>query len=413
MLETGWISFEVALLLCIAVLVVVIIYAFSELLIALPLGNLSLALWLKQPPIVITVHSGHGCSNCLRVAASSVCSCLNVGCGCFNPPPPAPPPAALLRRLNRAEARLDALRRTHAALLEGQMGSEEMLEATSSLAGRSRGDTRTYRNNVATNTEQIMRQVSSDDLGTNANEQGTISIGVHHHVRWECLEAYEIWQKLMHKAMRESPGFISMRTVAPTAAEDGLEAGDTECVHSVIFRYASLDTLQAWLYSKAREDLLVQLQPLLYATDLYTAAMDRVLPDAFTDALYPANSEAPLRPPPKWKVCAITIASLFLVVYPVSLHVPDLLSKCGIKNTYGQIPITSAINVFLNTYTMNPLLMTVVGHWLAQPRPPFTDAQPWKLLDQGFGTSHCALALRFLVVVAYFVPLLASWAVNR
>jgi len=132
-----------------------------------------------------------------------------------------------------------------------------------------------------------------------------------------------------------------------------------------------------------------------------------------SDALYPANSEAPLRPPPKWKVCAITIASLFLVVYPVSLHVPDLLSKCGIKNTYGQIPITSAINVFLNTYTMNPLLMTVVGHWLAQPRPPFTDAQPWKLLDQGFGTSHCALALRFLLVFAYFVPLLASWAVNR
>ena len=110
MLATDWISFEVALLLCIAVVVVVIIYAYSELLIALPLGNLSLALWLKQPPIVIAVHSGHGCSNCLRVAASGVCSCLNVGCGCFNPPPPAPLPASLLRRLNRAEGRLDALR---------------------------------------------------------------------------------------------------------------------------------------------------------------------------------------------------------------------------------------------------------------------------------------------------------------
>ena len=29
---------------------------------------------------------------------------------------------------------------------------------------------------------------------------------------------------------------------------------------------------QAWLYSKAREDLLVKLQPLLYAADAYTAA---------------------------------------------------------------------------------------------------------------------------------------------
>ena len=163
---------------------------------------------------------------------------------------------------------------------------------------------------------------------------------------------------------------------------------------------------------KAREDLLVKLQPLLYASDSYTAARDRILPDAFTDALYPSNTEAPLRPPPKWKVCVITVASLWLVVYPVGLHVPPVLVRMGVTNLYSQIPIISAINVFLNTYAMNPLLMTLVGHWFAQPRPTFVDAQPWKLLDQGFGTGRGTLLLRLLVTIAYFLPLVLLWAVN-
>eukprot|EP00327_Prymnesium_parvum_P039425 CAMPEP_0195644738 /NCGR_PEP_ID=MMETSP0815-20121206/28556_1 /TAXON_ID=97485 /ORGANISM="Prymnesium parvum, Strain Texoma1" /LENGTH=201 /DNA_ID=CAMNT_0040787921 /DNA_START=1 /DNA_END=606 /DNA_ORIENTATION=- len=163
-----------------------------------------------------------------------------------------------------------------------------------------------------------------------------------------------------------------------------------EVVHSLIFRFATLESLQEWLYSKEREELLVKLQPMLYSADAYTAAQDRYLPDAFTDALYQSNAEAPLRPPPKWKVCCITVASLFLVVYPMSLHMPRVLSKMGIDNVYSQIPITAGMNVFLNTYAMNPLLMSLVGHWLARPRPAFSDTQPFKFFEQGFGPGRRA-----------------------
>eukprot|EP00966_Prymnesium_polylepis_P135948 3141686-Prymnesium_polylepis.1 len=49
---------------------------------------------------------------------------------------------------------------------------------------------------------------------------------------------------------------------------------------------------------------------------------------------------------------------------------------------------------------MNPLLVTVVAHWLAQPRPAFVDAHPWKFFDQGFGTSRQAYMLRVLLTLA-------------
>lgn len=258
----GYIGAEVALLFNIFVIVVVVVYAFSELLIGLPLGPLSLAVWLKKPPTVFTVAtSGGGFANFCRIVAGGTCSCLNVGCGCCNPPPPAPPPANILRRLARAEGRLEALRRTHHALLEGQMGAQELLDATSALverdsrqqpgrdSSRVRVDSQAARSEVASKTNAIIEQVSSGDGSAATDEQGAISVGVHHHVRWECLEAYQIWLRLMHEAMQEAAGFVSMRTMAPDPSVDEFES---ESVHSVIFRFATLDTLQSWLYSKVR-----------------------------------------------------------------------------------------------------------------------------------------------------------------
>lgn len=172
--------------------------------------------------------------------------------------------------------------------------------------------------------------------------------------------------------------------------------------------------MQVWLCSKEREELLIKLQPLLlHSTNLYAAVQDRLLPDAFTDALYPSNAGAPLRPPAKWKVCCITIASLFLCVYPVGLHLPRVLDRMGITNQYGKIPFLVAINVFLNTYAMNPLLMSLVGHWLSQPRPAFYDVQPWKFFEQGFGAGPWSQPLRLVFSLLFYGPLILAWALQQ
>ena len=141
------------------------------------------------------------------------------------------------------------------------MGAQELLDATSALverdsrqqpgrdSSRVRVDSQAARSEVASKTNAIIEQVSSGDGSAATDEQGAISVGVHHHVRWECLEAYQIWLRLMHEAMQEAAGFVSMRTMAPDPSVDEFES---ESVHSVIFRFATLDTLQSWLYSKVR-----------------------------------------------------------------------------------------------------------------------------------------------------------------
>ena len=74
----------------------------------------------------------------------------------------------------------------------------------------------------------------------------------------------------------------------------------------MLFRFRTLVHLHAWMTSAEREAHLLQLQPLLHAPDVYTAASSRALPDTFTDLLVPNNGTAPLRPPPK--VCDCTTA---------------------------------------------------------------------------------------------------------
>lgn len=165
--------------------------------------------------------------------------------------------------------------------------------------------------------------------------------------------------------------------------------------------------------SREREELLVKLAPLLYSSDGFITAKDRTLPDAFTDALYPSNAEAPLRPPAKWKIVCITVASLFLVVFPTSLHLPRVLARMGVVNVYAQTPILVSISVFINTYALNPLVTRIVGHWLLQPRSSLMDIQPWKFFDQGFGISRWSNWGRLAFALAYYVPLLITWASNN
>ena len=81
----------------------------------------------------------------------------------------------------------------------------------------------------------------------------------------------------------------------------------------------------------------------------------------------------------------------------------------GISSVYAQVPLSSMVNVGLNTWVMNPLLMTVVGHWLAQPRGAYADVQPWRFLDQGFGKGSLSLWLRFLTILVYVGPQVYVW----
>lgn len=110
----------------------------------------------------------------------------------------------------------------------------------------------------------------------------------------------------------------------------------------------------------------------------------------------------------QWKVVVLSSASLWLVVYPVGLHVPQLLTQMGVASPYAQVPLTSLLNVWLNGYAMLPFLTSIFGHWFALPRSAVAERQPWKALDQGFKRR----TTKALIVLAYFAPTVTAWVLN-
>jgi len=154
--------------------------------------------------------------------------------------------------------------------------------------------------------------------------------------------------------------------------------------------------------------MLIKLEPLLYSSDTLTATRDRTLPDAFTDALAPSHSSAPLRPPPKWKVAALTCIALWLVIYVFGRHAEAEMVLLGVTDVHVRTALTSLVNVAFNVYVGVPLVMTVVGHWLERPRAPTMDTQPWKAFDQGLRSQWS----RLLVTLAFFVPTITLWVIH-
>ena len=234
-----------------------------------------------------------------------------------------------------------------------------------------------------------------------------LSVCIRHHVRWECVDEYHDWLELMVKAMQGFDGFLSLRRLPTDPADD--DDDDDATVQACLFRFASLPTLHAWLYSAERGRMLAQLAPLLHSPSLVVAARDRRLPDAFTDVLASHGKGAPLRPPPKWKVVLLILPALFSVVWPCSLKLPAVYDACGITSPVARAPLGSFVTVFLNTYFSLPLVTRLCGHWLHRPRPAHTDAQPWRSLDQGFRTQRSRLAMAIL----YFAPLTVAWVLRE
>ena len=235
MLKTGWIPFEVALLLILFLVVSIIIYGYSELVINLPLGPLSISRWLKSPRLDISVHSAAGGTSApLRVVASAVCSCLTDGCGCCNPPPPPPPPASLLRRLERAEGRLEALRRHQHKAIRAQSGADggrarihAQLAADPSSPGH--GELERQRTEVRETTNTLLGELEpAGKSGTPVGDGEPITVAVHHRVKWECEDEYADWCKLMTAKMKGFDGFVSVRTVKPESTLE--EANDPVCL---------------------------------------------------------------------------------------------------------------------------------------------------------------------------------------
>lgn len=112
---------------------------------------------------------------------------------------------------------------------------------------------------------------------------------------------------------------------------------------------------------------------------------------------------------PAQQVCLLIIPALFLVAWPCSSRLPQILSSWGLTHPVAQAPVANFVTVSLNAYVSLPLVTTVAGHWLARPRGTWVDTQPWKALDEGFRSQWS----RSIFVALLIVPSSAVWIVNE
>ena len=119
-LRDAGIGYPEAVLVSITPVVVIVVYALSELLTDLPLGPLSVARWLRSPAPSVDTSGARGMASVPRVVAAMAIDFLNSGCGCFNPVPEGEATARLSRQLSKVERRLEALKRHQHELLRAR-----------------------------------------------------------------------------------------------------------------------------------------------------------------------------------------------------------------------------------------------------------------------------------------------------
>lgn len=213
----------------------------------------------------------------------------------------------------------------------------------------------------------------ANDPSGSGDESGGITVAARHHVRWDALDAFQVWCDDVEATMHKYDGFLGSDVFRPN---------DSELTFVAIFRFETLGTMETWLASDDRARLLSLLEPLVDASSVYAALGHQLRllavpsPSApnsnlFGDLLF---SEAAKKPPspPVYKVCILTIVGLFLVTWPISAHLNPILA--GLHPLLA-ILISTTITVVAATYFGAPFMLFFFSSWLRKlpPHPPGTD----------------------------------------
>jgi len=409
--DGGWLELVPLIIAQLSVTVPFILYVYLPFLVSLQYRGLGLGPWLKmphwQPP---TPYLG-GVRGFFCVVFAVLVEVANMGLALFNAPVDTTARreeiTKLTKRLNKVQGRLDALKQRQYEGFHALQGGEPV--GTAGTGGSAGGDTRGGTGASTAGSDAVLRQhipQATDGLfspsghGSHGGDQpqgpSMVTCLVNHRVRWECEAEYMAWQEKIIVAMTAFPGYVSCRLVTPDPSSTVDEEEDD--IYTGIFRFDELKSMQAWMNSAERMELLVEVQPYLASPDAVTATSTRFLPDAFTDLFVSQGSSVPTRPPPKWKVMVLTIGALLLVAWPVNVGMPRNYDRWGVDSPQLRMAISVAITVAFNTYCAAPFVMNLFGHWLTLPRSEVYRYQPWKTLDSGLAVPA---TVQFILIVLY------------
>ena len=177
---------------------------------------------------------------------------------------------------------------------------------------------------------------------------GSISVAVVRRVKPGCEAAYEAWLHHVITAARAYPGHLGADVLKPPT-------GSSQ--YTLLFRYETVENLLTWENSEDRQRLLAEAEPLVEG-----AATVQKMSGLETWFTLPGG--AVVKPPPRWKMAAVTWAVAFPLI--------QLLNATVVPPLHALPPllrgaIAGALMVLTMTYAAMPLAVRALAGWLYPP----------------------------------------------
>lgn len=173
----------------------------------------------------------------------------------------------------------------------------------------------------------------------------TVYRAVRRRARPGCAPAYEALIHAMFEDARKFPGYLSADLIRPE-----VEGGE----YQIIQRFATEQDLEHWNNSAARLAWLEKLTSVAEGDPEY-----RVLNGL--DAWFPPTAGTVSKPPPRWRMTAVSWMGIFPTVALLLYFVAPLLE---VLPFLPRVAVITALVALLMSYVIMPRLTRWMGWWL-------------------------------------------------
>lgn len=180
------------------------------------------------------------------------------------------------------------------------------------------------------------------------DNRNVVTLVIQHKARTDSLALYEAWLKRAVATARQQPGHLDVNVIRPHGSGGHF---------TTVVRFATTDTLQAWINSAERQAMVSEVLPLLEEGDQTQVHDD---PEFW---FTPPSSNA--AQPPRWKQALLT----YLVICPMTMLIPHLLAPLFARFPPLGAGITG--NLIGNLFVILPVVFYIMpwvtrrcAHWL-------------------------------------------------
>lgn len=197
-----------------------------------------------------------------------------------------------------------------------------------------------------------MSDTLSPDAPASESSREIVTLVIRHRIKAGLEAQYEQWLRRIVSIAAEHQGHLGVDVMR--GRSDGLQA------FTSVLRFASTETMQQWLDSERRRELVREAEPML-------ADGDQTQVTPHSEFWFNSGADE-ARQPPRWKQAVVS----YLVILPLSLLVPllwgPLLGLSPLLSGYlmSNVLITLTI-VLLVVYLMMPAATRLFAAWLNAP----------------------------------------------